>query len=604
MAVLLSDDFVGSTLDTTKWIPVSSGITVSGGSLHLPYLDTDNPSLIRSFNVYPLIGASYTLKTSAFPFAGVAGMDFFQGFFGIGGGPATLRWEIRYLPSAGDTAMIAYPSFLTPDSGGTVFRTDLAIPLSATIHRWLRIRETPGTMFWECSADGVSWTLVLAATEAPTFAPFAASLGNTSRVEMDLHSGLAAGPTWSWDIDSVDISAPLPLSVDFLGINQTVAPGGGGGGPGGVTPLVPVAAISRVGVLTAASIISETIPSPTYYRVTRYRNVQCARWIAVLTDPQLRPLARLRIRSAQLGWLVNATGQASLNFEADCELRFQLGWHHVAFYRSDYPHCPLWAGRILSFSQDKGTLAAEDLSAWLTQRTAQETGVVAATPADPVLWIQRILTDANRQGVLPIVPVPYGGGAAIQMKPTATVGNPLFGLLADLQRFGIAWTMTGPYLRFGVGNTAPPGMVLTQKQFHRLSFDVASNVVTQVITQGANGQIGVYPPPPTVLANSPRGVVTVSATELSSVPALDKLAKIHYDQLAGPTVKLASQQLARNAQVRVKDLVPGRRFVVSGGRYTVTGQIQATNAAITGRGFEQAVTIDMQRADDSMLKRV
>jgi hypothetical protein len=141
----LSDDFNDGSIDTTKWPANYGGIAEAGGRAQID-CDVLQFSGLKS-------GSIYTLDESYF---------FCQAF-----------------PAAGNTATIAYFSMLvtttTPgtDAGFNIDTASSGIAFLSRVgfsdpgavfdtydpvnHAWLRLRETGGQLFWDTSADGVSW---------------------------------------------------------------------------------------------------------------------------------------------------------------------------------------------------------------------------------------------------------------------------------------------------------------------------------------------------------------------------------------------------------------------------------------------------------------
>lgn len=319
-------------------------------------------------------------------------------------------------------------------------------------------------------------------------------------------------------------------------------------------------------------------------------------WAVCVTDPQLRPLRRLRVRTAELGWSLNDTGTATCEFAASCDLPVKAGWHHLAAWRCDH-RWPLWAGPIRTFNADSGQVEAVDLSWWLSRRVALTAGLGQDRAADPTEWVDRILRDANRQGPLPVATARAGDTASVQAALTISRTDTLLDALGRLVPLGVSWVMQGPVLRFGVGGTAPPGPLLTTRQLRSFRVAASSEAVSQVVVVSGDLEAS-FPARPVVSGTA--GVVVVEASDVTSLAGLARLAEIHYRQLAGPSVDVSDVAVTRGSAVGPRDLVPGRQVRVAEGRNLVLAQIAALKVTVTG-GAEQSVAVDLQRGDLSSI---
>lgn len=141
----LTDDFTDGTVDTGKWSGSYGDPEEAGGRGRVPC--TTGYAALKSASTYTLTASGAFLRV--YPPAV--------------GGAASAACSILVLSSVGgtdagfvvDTAGNAVGLYLRSGyaDGAAVFLT-----YSAVDHAWLRIREDAGTLYWDTSADGVTWT--------------------------------------------------------------------------------------------------------------------------------------------------------------------------------------------------------------------------------------------------------------------------------------------------------------------------------------------------------------------------------------------------------------------------------------------------------------
>lgn len=143
---VLADNFNDNTVDTAKW-PASFGVFSETGGRARVGCDT-------GFSAYAS-AALYTLEES------VARCQLFPP---AAGGAATEAWAQMLVTSAtpgtdavmeinaatGNLAMLLRAGFI--DSGPVL------LPYDPVAHAWVRIREAAGSLRWDTSPDGVTWT--------------------------------------------------------------------------------------------------------------------------------------------------------------------------------------------------------------------------------------------------------------------------------------------------------------------------------------------------------------------------------------------------------------------------------------------------------------
>lgn len=142
----LTDDFVAATLDVA-WATDGPGVTLGGGLVSLDISTTQ--CNLKTTGAWDLTGSAFWGKI-VFPDSGRNGTD--QNSLRISTGTVTnTANELRFFRS-GATSMDARYTI-----GGT--NTTLATwTYSATTHAWLRVREAAGTVYWDTSPDGMTWT--------------------------------------------------------------------------------------------------------------------------------------------------------------------------------------------------------------------------------------------------------------------------------------------------------------------------------------------------------------------------------------------------------------------------------------------------------------
>ncbi|HET7461175.1 MAG TPA: vanadium-dependent haloperoxidase [Longimicrobium sp.] len=135
-----TEDFNDNTPDTAKWWVFGDLREVNGR------LEIRLPS--SSANTY----AGYTAK-------GTYDLTGSQIWVELVQAPRTGQARLRAYLSEGNELSIGLVDgvFRCEQQVGGAYTVFLVIPYDAEAHRWLRIRELNGTVFWEVSADGCAW---------------------------------------------------------------------------------------------------------------------------------------------------------------------------------------------------------------------------------------------------------------------------------------------------------------------------------------------------------------------------------------------------------------------------------------------------------------
>ena len=154
----VADVFTGTSVNTKLWATsqMNGAITESGGTLNLtPNANTGSAALsVYSLKNYSLAGSSVFTKA-----VGVvdAGGNVDNDFSLLLDGSNYIKWLYQ-----GGTL------YAMASVGGTVSYV-ATLTYSPTSHLWWRIRESGGTVFWDTSADGVTWTNRASRTVASLF---------------------------------------------------------------------------------------------------------------------------------------------------------------------------------------------------------------------------------------------------------------------------------------------------------------------------------------------------------------------------------------------------------------------------------------------------
>lgn len=188
----LHDDFADGTLDLTLWSGSYGDPTESAGQAHIP-CGTGYAGL-KSAAAYTLASSSVAVRLTAADATGAT----------------SAAASVLVLSSTGgtDAGFIVDPA---QNALGLWLREGYADPgalfpaYDPDAHAWLRLRETAGSLLWEASSDGRTWsTLRTASTPAWTA---------DSDLAFLIEGHRDAGPTGSIDIASVNVPPALDLAT-------------------------------------------------------------------------------------------------------------------------------------------------------------------------------------------------------------------------------------------------------------------------------------------------------------------------------------------------------------------------------------------------------
>jgi trimeric autotransporter adhesin len=240
----LQDSFPGSAVDTTKWGSYGTA-TVASGTLTLT--DTANSTAsagIQSNITYDLTG-SYLLAHIT----------------NGGNQYASTQALIIVTLSAGNTAAIFVNNnnLVCQHAVASTYTQDGSITWVPSTMSWLRIRESGGTIFYDYSADGLSWTnLGSVANPWPVTALFA-----TVQEGAYTTSDPAATSTWqSVNLPPTGASPALAdagAGVEALAVSATVPAADTAGAADQVT-LAAAVPLAEVGAAAETVAVAATVP--------------------------------------------------------------------------------------------------------------------------------------------------------------------------------------------------------------------------------------------------------------------------------------------------------------------------------------------------------
>lgn len=139
----LTDNF--AIANTSKWSGYGSNPTVTSGQLHMD-VTPSYPAIRGDLTTYDLT-ASYSLwELIQAPNPGNGSTELFMRINISGAGNDSLQFRIL------NNTLSAYR--IVSGAGTTV----ASATYNASDHRWLRIRESSGTVYWDVSSNGTSWT--------------------------------------------------------------------------------------------------------------------------------------------------------------------------------------------------------------------------------------------------------------------------------------------------------------------------------------------------------------------------------------------------------------------------------------------------------------
>lgn len=208
LGVLLADDF--TTADSTKWTGYGPSVSINQGRLQLA-IDSNFSAVLSSNANYDLTGGEAIMEVVEPPSAG--------------NGSKQLILALRDSNNANNELKI-YTSgnLLLSESVVNGTKSSTNITHDPVAHRWWRIREAQGTIYWETSPDAVTWTVRRQlATPIPTITSLKPiiSAGYTwselsSTALIDNFSFGKANTNVDESVIATAVNDPTPLSGDVI----------------------------------------------------------------------------------------------------------------------------------------------------------------------------------------------------------------------------------------------------------------------------------------------------------------------------------------------------------------------------------------------------
>lgn len=153
---ILTETF--ATYDTAKWVKTgaTANVNVTADQLAITVTTAVDENGYDSVSAYDLTGSSLIVEI---PDAGADTSQHETYFLAMDG-----DWQNALDIHINEFPTVKIKSVKTVNTTGTTITN---INYNATDHRWLRIRESGGTIFFDTSPDGVTWSNTLGSTANP-----------------------------------------------------------------------------------------------------------------------------------------------------------------------------------------------------------------------------------------------------------------------------------------------------------------------------------------------------------------------------------------------------------------------------------------------------
>ncbi len=230
----LRDDFESGTASDV-WDFYSNGAANTGGRLRIP-VEAATFANAYSFDVWKLENSHVDVEMPVVPVADV-GTDVYVTMYIRSGVSGTLI-SIVYDAVADELTFNNQVAFTDPGS--------VSVAYSAVDHRWLRIREERGTLYWETSSDGAvdNW-VVQRSIDTPSW------VYNNETLGLTLEGFRDAGASDFGEFDNLGLALPTeqdfldsligPAGTSFPGTHDVLSYGATGDGSTDDTPFIQAA---------------------------------------------------------------------------------------------------------------------------------------------------------------------------------------------------------------------------------------------------------------------------------------------------------------------------------------------------------------------------
>ncbi|MEU3293025.1 LamG-like jellyroll fold domain-containing protein [Streptomyces longwoodensis] len=145
---MFGDDFDDDRVDPDLWPASSGGVTEVGGRARVP-LVPGGSATFQSARVWTLTGSQIAVKVAKLPTAN--GSSAAAARFMVNSTTSGTRVGFTYNAVTGSLRCVSEVGF--SDGAG------VTLTYSGIDHLWLRLRESAGTLYWETSPDGFTWTV-------------------------------------------------------------------------------------------------------------------------------------------------------------------------------------------------------------------------------------------------------------------------------------------------------------------------------------------------------------------------------------------------------------------------------------------------------------
>ncbi len=228
----IAEDFSGGLGDFDS-PGVTSGVSVVAGQLAVdadsaPYAETSLRSLTSpGYRVADLTGAALHAEITGIDLTD-QGQIYWLGLYAPYTDTATFvdYHELAFDVTWDGGAWVLEAYYITPGYNRTVVAS---ATYNASTHRWLRLREASGTVFWDTSTDGSSWSN-LGSTALHGWSA-------TDLTHVVVYISSSASGTDDWFVDNVNFTFAQPAAVP---VSANLPTGGGSASEAGAAVVLAV----------------------------------------------------------------------------------------------------------------------------------------------------------------------------------------------------------------------------------------------------------------------------------------------------------------------------------------------------------------------------